>query len=124
MPASSAASQIGLLTKLKFQTAVFSLNHVVHHNPAIWGTETFKFDPTRFLGTGKEEFKRKLGPFSVGHRMCIGRNMAMTNILKVVTTVLKNYQLEMVNPKEKIVTANVGISEKAGPLICLAKKRR
>ncbi|KAK5056690.1 hypothetical protein LTR84_012222 [Exophiala bonariae] len=104
-------------------TAVFSLNHVVHHNPALWGADTFKFDPSRFLGPEKEDSKRRLGPFGVGHRMCIGRNMAMTSILKVLTTLLKNYQLEMVDPKQKIVTANVGISEMEGPLMCLANKR-
>ncbi|KIW99464.1 uncharacterized protein Z518_11203 [Rhinocladiella mackenziei CBS 650.93] len=104
-------------------TAVFSLNHVVHHNPAIWGSDHDIFDPSRFLGPQAEYFKQNLTPFSVGHRMCIGRNMAMTNILKTLTTVLKNYTLEMEDPKQKISTLSVGISEKEGPLKCRVKRR-
>jgi cytochrome P450 len=96
---------------------------VVHHNPAIWGPDTFTFNPSRFLGPQSDDFKRNLTPFSVGHRMCIGRNVAMTNILKVFTTVLKNYSLEMVDSKQRITTINVGISEKDGPLRCRVKSR-
>lgn len=95
----------------------------MHHNSAIWGHDTLKFDPSRFLGPQSEELKRNLSPFSVGHRMCIGRNLAMTNILKVLVTVLKNYSLEMVDPDEEIVTISVGISEKEGPLMCRVKRR-
>lgn len=49
--------------------------------------------------------------------------MAMTNILKVLTTVLKHYDLEMMDPKQKISTISVGISEKDGPLECRVRRR-
>ncbi|KAH7010076.1 cytochrome P450 [Ilyonectria destructans] len=104
-------------------TTVFSLNHVVHHNPSIWGSDHDKFDPSRFLGPKADFFKRHLTHFSIGHRMCIGKNMAMTNILKVLTTVLKHYELEMMDPKQKISTISVGISEKDSPLECRVRKR-
>ena len=115
-----------LQTSLTFppeQTVVFSLNHVVHHNPSIWGSDHDTFDPSRFLGDKGEDLKRFLSPFSIGHRMCIGKNMAMTNMLKLVSTTFKHYALEMVHPEEKIATLSVGISEKEGPLICRVKRR-
>ena len=105
------------------QTVVFSSNHVVHHNPAIWGPNHNTFDPSRFLGVGGEDLKRYLSPFSIGHRMCIGKNMAMTNMLKLVSTTFKYYQLEMADPTQKITTLSVGISEKEGPLMCRVRKR-
>ena len=55
--------------------------------------------------------------------MCIGKNMAMTNILKVLVTVLLHYDLKMEHPEQKITTLSVGISEKEGPLLCRVKKR-
>ena len=55
--------------------------------------------------------------------MCIGKNMAMTNLLKVLVTVLLHYDLEMEDPEQKITTLSVGISEKEGPLLCRVKKR-
>ncbi|KAH6685925.1 cytochrome P450 [Plectosphaerella plurivora] len=102
---------------------VFSLNHVVHHNPDIWGNDHETFAPERFLGDGGRERERFLSPFSMGHRMCIGRNIAFTNMLKLVCTTFKNYGLQMENPEEKIGTISVGISEKEGPLVCRVWRR-
>ncbi|KAH7169911.1 cytochrome P450 [Dactylonectria macrodidyma] len=104
-------------------TTVFSLNHVVQHNPSIWGDNHNIFDPSRFLGSNAEHLKQYLSPFSIGHRMCIGRNMAMTNMLKLVSTTVKYYHLEMEDPGQKISTMSVGISEKEGPLLCRTRKR-
>jgi benzoate 4-monooxygenase len=55
--------------------------------------------------------------------MCIGRNMAMTNILKVVTTVVKCYQLDSTDLEDKVRTVSVGISEKEGPLRVRVQRR-
>ena len=56
--------------------------------------------------------------------MCLGRNIAMTNILKVLTTMLRRYELAAVDPIQKIRTVSVGISEKEGPLRCRVRMRR
>jgi cytochrome P450 len=55
--------------------------------------------------------------------MCIGKNMAMMNILKVLSTVLRNYKMEMVHPEEPVDTVSVGISEKKGGLMCRISRR-
>lgn len=55
--------------------------------------------------------------------MCIGRNIAMANMLKVLTTVLRRYELQAVAPEEKIGTVSVGISEKDGALMCRVRVR-
>lgn len=97
---------------------MFALNHAVHHNPAIFGDGHNVFDPSRFQGPENSDLRRNLSPFSTGHRMCIGRNMAMANMLKVLTTVLRRYRLEAVDLEDKIGTLSVGISEKEGLLRC------
>lgn len=112
-----------LILSTNIQTTVFCQNHVVHHNASIWGPDHNVFKPERFLGPHSEHYKRYLTPFSIGHRMCIGRNLAMMNILKVTTTLLRRYDIVMENPKEKIVSVSVGISEKEGPLMCRVRKR-
>ncbi|WKT51676.1 Cytochrome P450, E-class, group I [Fusarium oxysporum f. sp. vasinfectum] len=105
------------------RTTVFSLNHVVHHNPSVWGKDHDQFKPDRFLGPNSKQLQGYLSPFSTGHRMCIGKNMAMMNILKVLSTVLRNYKMEMVHPEEPVETLSVGISEKKGRLICRISRR-
>jgi benzoate 4-monooxygenase len=61
-------------------------------------------------------------PFGAGHRMCIGRNIAIMNMLKVITVVLRNYELEAVDKEESLKVKTVGIGEKEGPLWCRIKK--
>ncbi|KAF5637703.1 benzoate 4-monooxygenase [Fusarium sp. NRRL 52700] len=77
------------------KTTVFSLNHVVHHNPSVWGKDHDQFIPDRFLGPNSKELQGYLSPFSTGH-------------------LLRNYKLEMLHPEEPINTLSVGISEKEG----------
>ncbi|RKK85612.1 hypothetical protein BFJ71_g14086 [Fusarium oxysporum] len=105
------------------KTTVFALNHVVHHNPSTWGKDHDQFIPDRFLGPNSKDLQGYLSPFSTGHRMCIGKNLAMMNILKVLSTVLRNYKLEMVHPEEPVDTLSVGISEKKGGLLCRISRR-
>jgi benzoate 4-monooxygenase len=50
--------------------------------------------------------------------------MAMTNMLKLVSTTFKYYHLTMEDPGQKISALSVGISEKDGPLICRVKRRQ
>jgi len=64
-----------------------------------------------------------LMPFGIGHRSCIGRNIAMMNILKVTATLLRNYKLEAVNVYEKLEILHQGVAEKKGPLLCKVEKR-
>ncbi|KAF5966130.1 hypothetical protein FBULB1_11832 [Fusarium bulbicola] len=105
------------------KTTVFALNHVVHHNPSVWGQDHDQFIPDRFLGPHSKELQGYLSAFSTGHRMCIGKNLAMMNILKVLSTVLRNYKLEMIHPEEPVDTLSVGISEKKGGLMCRISRR-
>ncbi|KAF4480165.1 Benzoate 4-monooxygenase [Fusarium agapanthi] len=89
------------------KTTVFALNHVVHHNPSVWGQDHDQFIPDRFLGPHSKELQEHLSPFSTGHRMCIGKNLATMNTLKVLSTVLRNYRLEILHPEEPVDTLSI-----------------
>ncbi|KAI8240806.1 Cytochrome P450 monooxygenase ACRTS1 [Colletotrichum sp. SAR 10_99] len=45
-------------------TGVFSLNHVVHHSPVIWGKDHDVFNPSRFCDQDGEKLRRFLSPFT------------------------------------------------------------
>jgi hypothetical protein len=49
--------------------------------------------------------------------------MALTNIQKVVATILRRYHIEAIDDKEELETHSVGVAEKAGPLLCRIKFR-
>lgn len=100
------------------------INHCAHHNIEAWGPDHDIFDPSRWFdsrGSGKESW---VIPFSVGHRACLGKNMAMTNILKVTTTLLSNYTFEvvdkdLVNPDFE----SVGVAQMKSSILCYVEKR-
>ncbi|KAL5044679.1 hypothetical protein BDW71DRAFT_198799 [Aspergillus fruticulosus] len=65
--------------------------------------ENFRLDLV-FTRSYNKEKGRYLIPFSVGHRMCIGRNLAMTNILKI----------EPLETRDDVRVVSPGIGEMEG----------
>lgn len=55
--------------------------------------------------------------------MCIGRNIATINIVKIVTTLLRCYNFEVMDKDERLDIMTVGIGEKEGPLWCRVSLR-
>lgn len=99
------------------------VNHVLHHDPSLWGEDHTEFRPERWLDGPKSLSPNNISPFGTGHRGCIGRNIAMMSIVKVLTTVWRRFELEAVDPHEELFIESVGIGEKKGPLLVRAKLR-
>jgi cytochrome P450 len=80
-------------------TLVLPYIYGVHHNPAIWSNpETF--DPDRFTpGSSSERHRFGYLPFGGGPRLCIGKNMAIVQILLIITTVLRKYDFTLMDEK-------------------------
>ncbi len=95
----------------------------MHHNKDVWGRDHDIFKPERWIEGPTKAYGNYILPFGVGHRACIGRNIATMNIMKITTTLLRNYRFEAVDIKEKLVMESVGIGEKRGPLLVKVFKR-
>lgn len=106
------------------QTSVAITNYALHHNSKIWGNDHATFNPERWMGRDSADYVNLLMPFGIGHRSCIGRNIAMMNILKVTATLLRNYEFDLLDKNESLEMLHAGVAEKKGPLMCKVKKRR
>ncbi|CAG7921798.1 unnamed protein product [Penicillium olsonii] len=105
-------------------TSICISNYVLHHNPSIWGNDHDTYNPTRWLDEKyQSEKSRFLIPFSIGHRMCIGKNLAMTNILKTVTTLLSLFEIEPVYKKQGVAVRSSGIGEMEGDFAVRVRMR-
>ncbi|KAF2105145.1 cytochrome P450 [Rhizodiscina lignyota] len=102
-------------------TSVSMLSHALHHDPRFWGSDHDKFIPERWL-EGNISFNEVM-PFGVGHRACIGRNIASINLLKVLSTLWRNFEFLPQNQEEILEMESVGVGEKKGPLLCMVRKR-
>lgn len=73
--------------------------------------------------------------FGLGGRQCIGKTVAMTNIYKLMSTLLSEFEFELADENERALAQNngfigqipelisVGISDLAQPLLVKAQKR-
>lgn len=50
--------------------------------------------------------------------MCIGRNLAMTNILKTLTTLLVQFDFKPEETKQRVCVRSPGIGEMEGEFLC------
>ena len=86
--------------------AVAPATVLAHHNPSTY-TEPELFRPERFIDHSYSAFEYM--PFGGGHRRCIGAAFASYEMAIVLGTILKRYQLELVDsnlvvPKRRNVT--------------------
>jgi benzoate 4-monooxygenase len=97
------------------QTNICISNYALHYNPSIFGPDHNTFVPEKWLDESyNKENGRYLIPFSVGHRMCIRRNLAMTNILKSVCTLVTLFEFEPLEKKKDVRVISPGIGEMKG----------
>ncbi len=106
---------------LPAEVAVAPATVLAHHNPATY-SEPKLFRPDRFIGRSHSPFECM--PFGGGHRRCIGAAFASYEMAIVLGTILKRFELQLVDskpvgPKRR----NVTIGPSTGvPFRVLAKR--
>lgn len=81
--------------KIPAGTTVIPYIYGAHHNEAFWPNPD-AFDPNRFL---EKHHPFSFIPFGGGPRLCIGQNMALMQILLVISTLVRDYNFELIDPK-------------------------
>ncbi|KAF9877214.1 cytochrome p450 monooxygenase [Colletotrichum karsti] len=121
--------------KTAYSTSVAVCNHAFHHNPRVWGDDHGNFDPSRWENEETAERARYLMHFGLGGRQCIGKALAQTNIYKLASTLLGEFDFQLADAQERDEVkkgsftgklppmAAVGGSDLDGPLMVTASTR-
>ncbi|CAK7201023.1 hypothetical protein SEUCBS139899_003724 [Sporothrix eucalyptigena] len=117
-------------------TSLAVCNHAFHHNPEIWGPDHNVFDPERWEDRADTAGRaRYLMHFGLGSRQCIGKTVAQTNIMKLASTLLREFDFQLADPAERAAIdkgdfygkiphmVSVGISDLSSPLMVNVRKR-
>ncbi|KAJ5825696.1 hypothetical protein N7474_002834 [Penicillium riverlandense] len=116
-------------------TSIAVCNHAFHHNASVWGLDHNIFDPSRWDDAEFSTKSRLLMHFGLGGRQCIGKTVAMTNIYKLMSTLLREFEFELADEQERTraqegyfhgkipAMMSVGISDLADSLMVKAKRR-
>ncbi|KAI1380380.1 cytochrome P450 [Hypoxylon crocopeplum] len=93
---------------------------IIHRRPEIWGEDVDVYRPERWLvdeklkGEEKEEQERRIREmngmmfqFGMGSRTCIGKNISLLEIYKVVPSLLRRFDIRFKDPSQewKLVNA-------------------
>lgn len=83
---------------------------VAHRNREVWGSDAEEFRPERWLEAqaeaeagNKERLQRMEAyylPFGQGSRTCIGRHISTLEIMKLVPTLLRDFEFELDKPED------------------------
>ncbi|KAJ4833945.1 hypothetical protein Tsubulata_016654, partial [Turnera subulata] len=65
----------------------------VHHDTALWGEDANEFNPSRFNQSRKH--LASFFPFSLGHRTCVGQNLAIVEAKVVLAMIIRHYSFSL-----------------------------
>ncbi|KAF8712308.1 Cytochrome P450 monooxygenase, partial [Rhizoctonia solani] len=82
--------------------SVISVPSYTTNRSSVWGNDASDFRPGRWLEDGAGTLNKYFVPFSIGPRACIGRNLAYMDLMLIVATLFRRYQVEAL-PTTKIV---------------------
>ncbi|KAK3387936.1 pisatin demethylase [Podospora didyma] len=78
-----------------------------------WGEDSHVFRPERFLEGSDEELRNRDAMvelvFGFGRWRCLGRNIAVSELTKVISELLRTFDFSVVNPMNPFKTRNAGI---------------
>ncbi|KAL6716510.1 hypothetical protein ACLMJK_006077 [Lecanora helva] len=76
---------------------------VIHRNEDIFGEDVESFRPERWIECPPEQLRemhRNLFTFGAGPRGCVGKNLALLQIHKLIVELYRNFDMELVNPDQ------------------------
>ncbi|KAF1816447.1 cytochrome P450 [Eremomyces bilateralis CBS 781.70] len=82
---------------------------VLHRRPEIFGKDVDNFRPERWLEASPKqlsEMKATMFQFGAGARTCIGKNISLLEIYKLVPSFLRRFEMELQSPEQTWKTHN------------------
>ena len=92
----------------------------IHHNPAYF-PQPFEYRPERWLSTNKRDAKESsaadlelqlartaFNPFSIGPRGCVGKGLAMVELMLTLATVLRKFDFRLTPESDDIGSGTPG----------------
>ncbi|KAL5480946.1 hypothetical protein ACEPAI_9887 [Sanghuangporus weigelae] len=86
--------------------------YTVHRGPEVWGADADVFRPKRWFENDLSKLQKCYHPFSFGPRACAGRNLAITELLIIISSIFRRFGVVLEQPNVPLYTAE-GFTRKA-----------
>ncbi|KAI9842249.1 MAG: hypothetical protein M1837_007394 [Sclerophora amabilis] len=89
----------------------------IQRNKDIFGEDVDEFRPERWIESPPEQIKemqRNLFVFGAGARGCLGRNIALMQILKLIAELFRHFDIELADPNKRWHVEGTWITKQTG----------
>ncbi|KAI0282796.1 cytochrome P450 monooxygenase pc-bph [Russula aff. rugulosa BPL654] len=69
-------------------------------NREVWGDDATAYRPERWFERDNDEIQRTFNPYSYGPRGCVGRNLASLELLIIISSIFRRYEIVLEHPEE------------------------
>lgn len=90
---------------------------VFHRCPHVFGPDAERWNPSRWLGEKEKETKsmeHSILSFGAGKRSCLGKNIALLELHKLVPALLLKFKIELANSRKEWTVENVWALNQTG----------
>lgn len=98
---------------------------VAARDTSVYGSDAYTFRPERWLEASEEQLKvfdRNFLAFGAGARTCLGKNISLLEMSKLVPQVLRGFDFELADPGKEWTLHDYWFVRQTG-LICKVKRR-
>ncbi|KAJ5389697.1 Cytochrome P450 E-class group I [Penicillium cataractarum] len=78
---------------------------VVQLDRTVFGDDAEEYNPDRWLKPDADKMNKYILQFGAGSRMCMGKNISLCEIYKVIPELLRSYRLELLSPEKNLETS-------------------
>jgi len=78
--------------------------YTIHRDVEVWGEDASVFRPERWFERDEDAMQKAFNPFSYGPRACVGRNFAFMELLVIISSVFRRFDIVLEYPDKPVET--------------------
>ncbi|OAP61609.1 hypothetical protein AYL99_03812 [Fonsecaea erecta] len=87
---------------------------VVHYDQSVFGQDAHRFNPDRWINGNAAAMDRHMLHFGGGSRTCIGKNISLAEMHKLIPEFLRRFHVELADPAKEWKTHNFWFNKQTG----------
>ncbi|KAL8920034.1 MAG: hypothetical protein Q9208_006489 [Pyrenodesmia sp. 3 TL-2023] len=95
---------------------------VVQYNKDVFGPDADEFDPERWIKGDAARMERTMLVFGAGARTCLGKNISLSEIYKLVPQLVRNFRLRLADPAKEWRTRNYWFNKQTDIFVYVEKR--
>ncbi|KAH8591216.1 cytochrome P450 oxidoreductase [Bisporella sp. PMI_857] len=96
---------------------------VIHYDTTIFGDDAAEFKPDRWFQEDAANMDRYMLHFGAGARTCLGKNISLSEIHKMVPQFLRQMEIELVDGTKELKSENFWFNKQVGLKVKLRRRK-